>query len=65
MIIEDIRRVKFLMILILRRLENIGIGDVIGQRVEVMDVVIFRRFGNWRYWTLWSLEYLMLEIVKN
>lgn len=65
MIIADISRAKLLMTPILRRLENTGIGDAIGQRVEAMDVVIFRRSGNWRCWTLWSSEYLMLETVKN
>lgn len=50
---------------ILRRLENIGIGDFAGQRLEDMDAVTFRRSGNWGCWKPWSSEDLMLETLKN
>lgn len=46
---------------ILRRLEDIGTGDVAGQRLEDMDAVTFRRSGNCRFLKLWSSEDLILR----
>lgn len=61
MIVGDIRRSRLLMTSILRILENIGIGEVTSQRVEDMDVVTFRRSGNWRCWKLWSSEVVVRD----